>query len=497
MNASFVAKLAAAAARNDSLLCVGLDPDPAAFPGHFDLGALASGEALLGWGRRVIDQTADLVCCYKPNTAFYEQFGAAGWEALRQTIAAVPQDVPVLLDAKRGDIGSTAAAYARAAFDVLGADAVTVSPYLGRDGVAPFVAYPGKAAFVLCYTSNPSAPAIQEFGHGKALFEHIVQQALAWGEPSQIGLVVGATQPHALARVRALLADRRCWILAPGVGAQGGDLAAALAAGLDADGSGLLIPVSRHVIYAEDPRKAAQRLRDEIEEERGKILQRMGTTNGERWAAYPLFPSFPSVPSPHLPLILALHDAGCVQLGEFRLASGVMSPIYLDLRRMASYPELLRMAAAAYADLLQPLSYDLLAAVPFAALTIGAAVALATGKPLIYPRKEVKAHGTGRIVEGDFQPGQRAAVIEDLVTSAGSVLAAIQTLKASGLAVSDVVVLIDREQGGRQNLAAAGYRLHAALTMTQIVDALEAAGRISSIQAVAVRDYLRTPPAAP
>ncbi len=488
MPLSFGEKLAQAAAAHRSLLCVGLDPDPAAFPSHFAAGE--PGQALLDWGRRLIDQTADLVCCYKPNIAFYEQFGAAGWEALRQTIAAVPPDIPVLLDAKRGDIGSTATAYARAAFDVLGADAVTLSPYLGHDSVAPFLAYPGKAAFVLCYTSNPSAAAIQEFGQGARLFEHIVQQAMSWGEPEQIGLVVGATQPHALARVRALLAGQPCWILAPGVGAQGGDLNRALAAGLDADGSGLLIPVSRHVIYADDPRAAALEMREEINQMRGRGGE--GERGRGREDVTPP-PSFPLSPPPPLPLILALHDAGCVQFGQFTLASGVQSPIYLDLRRMASYPALLRMAAAAYADLLRPLRFDRLAAVPYAALAIGAAVALATDKPLIYPRKEVKAYGTGRAIEGDFQPGQQAAVIEDLVTSAGSVLAAIQTLEAAGLAVSDVVVLIDREQGGPQNLAAAGYRLHAALTMTQIVDTLEAAGRITSAQAAAVRSYLRPP----
>ncbi|MFZ2358617.1 MAG: orotate phosphoribosyltransferase, partial [Anaerolineae bacterium] len=283
-------------------------------------------------------------------------------------------------------------------------------------------------------------------------------------------------------------------ILAPGVGAQGGDLKAALAAGLDADGSGLLVPVSRHVIYADDPRAAAQRLRDEIEKGRKGEGERGG--EGEsRQRSLPVSPSLsisPS-PSPSLPLILALHDAGCVQFGAFTLASGVQSPIYLDLRRMASYPALLRMAADAYAELLRPLSFDLLAAVPYAALTIGAAVALATDKPLIYPRKEVKSYGTGRAVEGDFQPGQRAAVIEDLVTSAGSVLTAIQTLESAGLDVSDVVVLIDRQQGGLQNLAAAGYQLHAALTMAQIVHALEAIGRISAAQAAGVRDYLGAP----
>ncbi len=498
MPLSFAEKLAQAAAARGSLLCVGLDPDPAAFPAHFPAGDV--GQALLDWGRRLIEQTADLVCCYKPNSAFYEQFGAAGWEALRQTIAAVPSHIPVLLDAKRGDIGSTAAAYARAAFDELGADAVTLNPYLGRDSVAPFLAHPGKAAFVLCYTSNPSAAAIQEFGPEERLFEQVARQAISWGEPGQIGLVVGATQPQALARVRALLAGRPCWILAPGVGAQGGDLAATLAAGLDGDGSGLLVPVSRHVIYADDPRAAAQALRDEIE--RGRIAQRMGTTDEEKPSTSTSSPSslFPTSSSsslfptsslpPSLPLIFALHDAGCVQFGQFTLASGVQSPIYLDLRRMASYPGLLRRAAAAYAELLRPLDYDLLAAVPYAALTIGAAVALELDRPLIYPRKEVKAYGTGRAIEGDFQPGQRAVVIEDLVTSAGSVLTAIAALEAAGLAVSDVAVLIDREQGGPQNLAAAGYRLHAALTMTQIVAALEAAGRIDASQAAAVRQYL-------
>lgn len=491
MPLSFHDKLAQAAAANHSLLCVGLDPDPATFPAHF--ASSDPGQALLDWGKRLIEQTADLACCYKPNSAFYEQFGAAGWAALRQTIAAVPPNIPVLLDAKRGDIGSTAAAYARAAFDGLGADAVTLSPYLGVDSVAPFLAYPGKAAFVLCYTSNPSAAAIQEFGREERLFEHIVRQAVTWGEPGQIGLVVGATQPQALARVRTLLDGRPCWILAPGIGAQGGDLSAALAAGLDDAGGGLLVPVSRHVIYADDPRAAAQQLRDEIEAGRARIPQRMATTNGERWSVFSSissFPSSPSIPSPHLPLILALHDAGCVQFGEFTLASGVQSPIYLDLRRMASHPGLLRMAAAAYAELLRPLSFDRLAAVPYAALTIGTAVALAVDKPLIYPRKEVKTYGTGRSIEGDFQAGQQAVVIEDLVTSAGSVLTAIQTLEAAGLRVSDVVVLIDRQQGGPQNLAAAGYRLHAALSMTQIVNALEAADRITQAQAAAVRAYL-------
>lgn len=241
------------------------------------------------------------------------------------------------------------------------------------------------------------------------------------------------------------------------------------------------------MIYAGNPRAAAQDLRDEINAGRERVSRRTHTPHGPEFSRVP--PGPPSSSS-HASLIFALHDAGCVQFGQFTLASGVQSPIYLDLRRMASHPALLRMAADAYAELLRPLSFDLLAAVPYAALTIGTAVALATETPLIYPRKEVKAYGTGRAIEGDFQSGQRAVVIEDLVTSAGSVLTAIQTLEAAGLAVSDVVVLIDREQWGQENLAAAGYRLYAALTMTQIIDALETAGRITPAQAAAVRSYL-------
>jgi len=163
---SFYAKLEAAAHSNNTLLCVGLDPTPEACPARFLAAANVQQEepesstertcqALLAWNKAVIESTSDLVCCYKPNIAFYEALGQPGMTLLRATIAAVPQHIPVLLDAKRGDIGSTAAAYARACFDDLGADAVTLSPYLGEDSISPFAAYEGKGLFVLCHTSNP------------------------------------------------------------------------------------------------------------------------------------------------------------------------------------------------------------------------------------------------------------------------------------------------------------------------------------------------------
>ena len=260
---------------------------------------------------------------------------------------------------------------------------------------------------------------------------------------------------------------------APGVGAQGGDLSAALAAGLNKNGSGLIVPVSRGVIYADQPGQAALELRDEINQARQAISQAEGEDG-----------------SSHLDLIIQLYEIGCIQFGQFTLASGKQSPIYIDLRRIAASPAVLKMAGQIYADLLEPLAYDHIAAVPYAALTIGTAVALETGRPLIYPRKEAKAYGTGRTVEGVFAAGDKAVIIEDLVTSGGSVLKAIEQLKAVGITVTDAAVLIDREQGGRANLAEKSCQLHAALQLSDILATLYSAGRISAEQLAEVKQYL-------
>lgn len=469
---SFVEKLTDSIERNNSLLCIGLDPDPKKYPAHFP--EAIDTKALFNWGQNIIEQTADLACCYKPNIAFYEQYGSAGLEALRQTIVAVPPEIPVLLDAKRGDIGSTVAAYARAAFEIWGVDAITVNPYLGRDSIAPFLEYPGKMVFVLAYTSNPSAKHIQEFGDGeKYLFEHIVKQGRSWGTAEQVGFVVGATHPHALAQVRRLIAGGGNWILAPGIGAQGGDLATALAAGLNKDNSGVIVPVSRGVIYADNPREAALTLQSEI----NQVRQFISGAEEEQ-------------ESLHLDLIIQLHKIGCIQFGQFTLASGQQSPIYIDLRRIAAYPSVLKMVGQVYAEMLEPLQYDHVAAVPYAALTIGAAVALQTNRSLIYPRKEVKAYGTGKMVEGVYAAGDRAVIIEDLVTSGGSVLKVMEQLDAVGISVTDAAVLIDREQGGRANLAEQGCHLHAVLQLSDVLTILHAAEQISTEQLMEVREYL-------
>jgi orotidine-5'-phosphate decarboxylase len=261
--ASFRAKYDAAVLRNRSLLCVGLDPDPTRIP---------SGIGTVDFLRSVVEATADLVCCYKPNAAFYEQHGAAGWEELREVIALIPRDVPVLLDAKRGDVPNTAEAYARAVFEQLGADAVTANPYLGREGLEPFLAYTNRHTFVLCRTSNPGAGELQdiEVAGRRPLYEYVASLANGWNTRGNVGLVVGATYPDQAARVRALAPE--LLLLVPGVGTQEGDLEAAVRASVDAQRAGILVNASRSVLYAGDAsaaRAEALRLRDAINSARG------------------------------------------------------------------------------------------------------------------------------------------------------------------------------------------------------------------------------------
>jgi orotidine-5'-phosphate decarboxylase len=238
---SFFQRLRAAAERNNSWLCVGLDPDPSLLPGGVDL------EVFL---RGVVEATSDLVCCYKPNLAFFEALGLVGQTVLRNVLGALPPRIPVLVDAKRGDTPQTMRAYARALFDDLGADAVTLNPYMGGDSVAPFFEYPDRGVFILCKTSNPGAGEIQDLtvGGGEPLYVHLARRALAWDKHGTLGLVVGATYPSDVAAVRRIAP--RAPILLPGVGAQAGDLERSVQAAVDSDGGGAIVNVSRSLLYA-------------------------------------------------------------------------------------------------------------------------------------------------------------------------------------------------------------------------------------------------------
>jgi len=463
---NFWSKLRASIRAKDSLLCVGIDIRPNQIPPEFD--------SVADFGKSIVRETLPYACAFKPNIAFYEAMGIEGLQALQAILAEIPDDTPVILDAKRNDISSTAAAYATAAFDIWNADALTVTPYLGSDGIAPFAAHEDRGLFVLCKTSNPSSGELQDWEHqGVPLFQHVADLAANWSQSGQIGLVIGATYPKAIAAIR----DRHpgTWFLVPGIGAQGGDLQAVLQAGLDPDGTGLIINASRSVIYAEDRAAAARELRDRINQARGQTVVRATTDAHTRLVTH---------------LASALHQAGCLRFGAFTLASGKQSPVYVDLRRLVTHPSLLAEVAEAYANLLCDLEYDRIAAIPYAALPIGTAVSLQTNRPLIYPRKETKAYGTRKAIEGEYLAGETAVLLDDLITSGGSKLDAAEPLQQAGLQVRDVVVLIDREQGGAEDLAQHGLRLHAVLTLREMVDALEQSQAISPDQARHVRGYL-------
>jgi orotidine-5'-phosphate decarboxylase len=257
----FVDKLLAASRKNRSLLCIGLDPDPGLMPRA----------SISEFNEAIIAATSDLVCAYKPNLAFYEAQGVDGFEALLETIEFIPEHIPIIGDAKRGDIGNTAKAYAKGLFEAFGFDAVTVNPYLGFDSIEPFLKYEDKGVFILCRTSNPGAMDFQSVADasGRYLYEIVARKASDWNVDSNIGLVVGATYPRELKEIRQICPDML--LLIPGVGTQGGDLAQAVKDGIDANGEKAIINVSRQVLYAskdndfaEAARRAAMELRDKI-----------------------------------------------------------------------------------------------------------------------------------------------------------------------------------------------------------------------------------------
>jgi orotidine 5'-phosphate decarboxylase subfamily 2 len=252
---TFAARLASVIADTGSLLCLGLDPD-----------GMADAAAAERQCHSLLEATLDSVCAVKANLAFFEQFGSAGYAVLERLRAAVPSDRLLILDGKRGDIASTMTAYARALFDVLGADAVTVNALLGGDSIAPMLTRPGRGVFVLARTSNPGAGHFLErpVGGGVALYQRIVEQASSWDPGGgAVGFVVGATAPDAVAEVRRLVPAAP--LLLPGVGAQGGALEAAVAAGLDGNRGGAVVAVSRGIAAApQGPRVAARELRDRI-----------------------------------------------------------------------------------------------------------------------------------------------------------------------------------------------------------------------------------------
>jgi orotidine-5'-phosphate decarboxylase len=269
---SFLAKLDAAVAQNRSLVCVGLDPDPALMP---------VGDPI-EFCKNIIEATSDLVCAYKPNLAFFEAMGERSWEVLKETLAAIPPEVPIIGDAKRGDIGNTSAGYAHAIFDLLGCDATTVNPYGGTDAVEPFLEYRDKGVIVWCRSSNPSAREFQDLivsedGVERPFWQAVALKAMEWNRKhGNVGLVMGATYPAQLKEARQLCPDAP--ILVPGIGSQEGALEDAVKAGIDSRNRGMIVNASRSIIYASRDsdyamaaRAAAAQLREHINRYRDEL----------------------------------------------------------------------------------------------------------------------------------------------------------------------------------------------------------------------------------
>lgn len=269
----FTEKLQLASQENKSLVCVGLDPDPELMPRV----------GIFRFNKSIVDATSDLVCAYKANLAFYEALGIKGLRALQKTIDYIPRHIPVIGDAKRGDIGNTSRQYAKALFEIFGFDAATVNPYLGYDSVAPFIQYADKGVFILCLTSNPGALDFQslpcftakETGQ-KALFELVALRAKEWDSLGNIGLVVGATYPEELRKIRKLCPEMT--LLIPGIGAQQADLALAVRYGVDASGGRVIFSSSRQIIYASRGRDFASAARQATEQLRRQINSLLTTT---------------------------------------------------------------------------------------------------------------------------------------------------------------------------------------------------------------------------
>lgn len=265
---SFITRLDKAIDKNNSLVCVGLDPILEKLPEEFK----SSDQSFFEFNKSIIDTTHDLVCAYKPNSAFYEALGADGIRQLKETCSYIKQnypEIPIILDAKRGDIGNTNNGYVEFAFKYLASDAITLHPYMGQDSLQPFLDQTDKGCFILCKTSNDGSDEFQSLETGGEKLYKTIAKAVSgkWNKNGNCMLVVGATYPEELKEIREITGNEMTFLV-PGIGAQGGNIEATLEAGLNAKGKGLIVNSSRGIIYAENPREATENLKTQVNQYR-------------------------------------------------------------------------------------------------------------------------------------------------------------------------------------------------------------------------------------
>jgi len=471
---NFSDKLLAAVEHNQSLLYVSLAPNA-------ELHSLV-GQSINQWKdylQLIILETADFVCAYKFPLGFYQLWGAKGWELLTNILRLIPEEIPTIIDAKYSDLNSSSF-FADFIFQGLQFDACTISPYAGRDQISPFLVYPEKAVFILCATANPSATFLQEYPNSQhPLYLKLVQETQIWGTPEQLGLQVGI-MPDMLARIRQTAPER--WMLLEGDFAEENDLmddddlSQTLRAGLDKNGTGLMVPVPPQLLAEKQIKTLVKDFRDRINQSRQQMMA--ASPSCDLWLPNICFIE----PQPHRDLILQLYDIGCIIFGDHVQASGETFPYYIDLRRIISIPQIFHQIVEAYIDLLKPLTFDRIAGIPYGSLPTATGLSLRLEKPMIFPRKEVKQHGTGRLIEGHFQPGETIVVVDDILITGGSVMKGAAKIESAGLNVKDIVVLIDHGKNVMEKLAQNGYQGHAVLNLTEIAETLYEANRIESQQ---------------
>ena len=483
----FFIQLTDAIATRQSLLVTGLDPNPEMLQSWAHRRCMG-GRSFLSqarhWIKAVIEATAEHVCAYKPSLGFYLSLGPVGLELLREVRELVPLTIPLIVDAKHGDLNSSSA-LAAYLFRDLGADAVTVSPLAGQDIAAPFLLYPDKAVVVTCHSSNPAARILQHHPDEQdPLYVRIVRESQLWGTPEQLLLEVGTSDPAVLARVRQEAPER--FLILRSLWGEEDRLDALLEAGLSPSADGLLLPLPQNLLVEDDMAERAARLKARISERRDAWLERR-PQQGQSCSVW-----LPEAGDPMQNLIVDLFDIGCLLFGEYVQASGAVFNYYIDLRQIISNPNLFHRVLHAYGSLLADLRFDRIAGIPYGALPTATGLSLQLHKPLIYPRKEVKAHGARRLIEGDFVEGDRVAVVDDILITGGSVLEGIAKLESSGLVVEDVVVFIDHggsaDSSARQRLEQAGYRCNAVLYIQRITEVLQRTGRLSDSQAALLQE---------
>ena len=505
----FFTALTDAMSSRKSLLVTGLDPNPEMLRSWADLRGL-NGRSLLSqarsWCKSVIEETADHVCAYKPSLGFYQAMGSAGVELLLEVRELLPPDVPLIIDIKHGDLNSSSA-IAAYLFQSLHADAVTLNPFAGQDIAAPFLLYPGKGVFINCHSSNPAARDLQHHPDDlNPFYLKVVRESQSWGTPEQLLLEVGTSNPAILADVRQAAPER--FVMLRSLWGEEGNLQCLLKNGLNKMGDGLLIPLPQNLLNGNKINEQAATLKGRINRIRDQHLQERAQTDAIHPEQCRIWPhsdqsnqddsittgrkdGVTPIDQDLWDLVIDLYDIRCLLFGEFKQASGEIFNYYVDLRQIISDPALFHRVLDCYAQVLRPLRFDRIAGIPYGSLPTATGLSLQLHKPLIYPRKEVKAHGTRRMVEGEFKKGETVAVVDDILITGGSVMEGIGKLESSGLNVRDVVVFLDHggihDLRAKQRLQSHGVMLQAVLTLDTISHVLEASDRISPHQAQALR----------